>query len=105
MVQGGPLPVVNGVVTPLSGLLKMIQRFSSEIGGISSVYSPPSIPVTNEGLVWDSLLKMVHNPGGDDCILVGGRPTILRKFMAETHLKNHLHLKIRKKSPIYTPEN
>ncbi len=24
----------------------------------------PRIPVTNEGLGWDSLLKMVHNPGG-----------------------------------------
>ena len=23
------------------------------------------MPVTNEGLVRDSLLKMVHNPGGD----------------------------------------
>ena len=30
------------------------------------------MPVTNEGLGWDSLLKMVHNPGGDDCILGGG---------------------------------
>ena len=44
----------------------MMQRSSSEIGGISSVYSPPRIPVTNEGLAWDSLLEMVHNPGGDD---------------------------------------
>ena len=26
---------------------------------------PPRMPVTNEGLVRDSLLKMVHNPGGD----------------------------------------
>ena len=26
---------------------------------------PPRMPVTNEGLAWDSLLKMVHNPGGD----------------------------------------
>ena len=25
----------------------------------------PRIPVTNEGLGWDALLKMVHNPGGD----------------------------------------
>ena len=23
------------------------------------------MPVINEGLGWDSLLKMVHNPGGD----------------------------------------
>ena len=34
---------------------------------------PPRIPVTNEGLGWDSLLKMFHNPGGHDCILGGGR--------------------------------
>ena len=34
---------------------------------------PPRIPVANEGLGWDSLLKMVHNPGGD-CYWVGGRP-------------------------------
>ena len=33
------------------------------------------MPVTNEGLGWDSLLKMVHNPGGD-CYWVGGRPKI-----------------------------
>ena len=32
---------------------------------IPSVYPPPRMPVTNEGLGWDSLLKMVHNPGGD----------------------------------------
>ena len=32
---------------------------------ISWVYPPPRIPVANEGLGWDSLLKMVHNPGGD----------------------------------------
>ena len=25
-----------------------------------------------EGLGWDPLLKMFHNPGGDDCILGGG---------------------------------
>ena len=29
--------------------------------------------MANEGLGWDSLLKMVHNPGGD-CYWVGGRP-------------------------------
>ena len=34
--------------------------------------SPPRIPVANEGLGWDSLLSMVHNPGGDDCILGRG---------------------------------
>ena len=36
---------------------------------------PPRIPVANEGLGWDSLLKMVHNPGGD-CYWVGGRPKV-----------------------------
>ena len=29
----------------------------------------PRIPVTNEGLVGNSLLKMVHHPGDDDCIV------------------------------------
>ena len=29
------------------------------------IYPPPRMPVTNEGLGWDSLLKMVHNPGAD----------------------------------------
>ena len=33
--------------------------------GIRWIYPPPRIPVANEGLGWDSLLKMVHNPGGD----------------------------------------
>ena len=33
---------------------------------------PQDAIVANEGLVRDSLLKMVHNPGGDDCILGGG---------------------------------
>ena len=33
---------------------------------ISSVYvTLPRIPVTNEGLGWDSLLNMVHSPGAD----------------------------------------
>ena len=32
--------------------------------------------MANEGLVRDSLLKMVHNPGGDDCILGGGQPNL-----------------------------
>ena len=32
---------------------------------IGWVYPPPRISVTNEGLGWDFLLKMVHNPGGD----------------------------------------
>ena len=29
------------------------------------IYPPPRMPVANEGWVRDSLLKMVHNPGGD----------------------------------------
>ena len=28
--------------------------------------SPFPVTVANEGLGWDSLLKMVHNPGGDE---------------------------------------
>ena len=28
------------------------------------VWPPPRMPVVNEGLGWDPLLKMVHNPGG-----------------------------------------
>ena len=31
--------------------------------------------MANEGLGWDSLLKMFHNPGGD-CYWVGGRPKV-----------------------------
>ena len=31
--------------------------------------------MANEGLGWDSLLKMVHIPGGD-CYWVGGRPNL-----------------------------
>ena len=33
--------------------------------GIFWIYPPPRMPVANEGLGWDSLLKMVHSPGGD----------------------------------------
>ena len=33
------------------------------------------VTVANEGLGWDSLLKMVHNPGGD-CYWVGGEPKV-----------------------------
>ena len=32
---------------------------------ISWVVPPPRMPVANEGLGWDPLVKMVHNPGGD----------------------------------------
>ena len=44
------------------------QRFFENSMGAPNNYlgsnTPPRIPVANEGLVWDSLLKMVHNPGG-----------------------------------------
>ena len=41
--------------------------FERDVEGfyIISVYPPPRMPVTNEGIVRDSLQKMVHNPGGD----------------------------------------
>ena len=39
------------------------------------VVPPPRIPVANEGLGWDSLQKMVHNPGGD-CYWAGGQPKL-----------------------------
>ena len=41
--------------------------FASQSGNTVYIRStpPPRIPVTNEGLGRDSLLKMVHNPGGD----------------------------------------
>ena len=38
-------------------------------------HPPPRMPVANEGLGRDSLLKMVHSPGGD-CYWVGGRPKV-----------------------------
>ena len=34
------------------------------------------MPVRNEGLVGDFLLEIVHNPGGDDCILDGGSSNV-----------------------------
>ena len=34
------------------------------------------MPVANEGLVRDSLLKMYHNPGGDWNPGWGGRPNV-----------------------------
>ena len=48
-------------------------------GGISNTLllgsTPHPVTVANEGLVWDSLLKMVHKPGGDEpASWVGGRP-------------------------------
>ena len=39
---------------------------------IDSVYAQPSMPVTNEGLCWDSRAKKWNSPGGDDCILGPG---------------------------------
>ena len=45
------------------------------IKGIIWIYPPPRIPVANEGLGWDSLIKMFHNPGCD-CYWVGGRPKV-----------------------------
>ena len=42
---------------------------------INWVVPPPRMPVANEGLVRDSLLKMVHNPGGD-CYWEGGQPKL-----------------------------
>ena len=35
-----------------------------EIIDIISVWPPPRMPVANEGLGWDPLLEMFHNPGG-----------------------------------------
>ena len=55
---------------------------------------PPRMPVANEGLGWDSLLKMVHNPGGDDCIL--GRGT--------TQPINHLPSSVLIDVPISSPQ-
>ena len=42
---------------------------------ISWVVPPPRMPVANEGLGWDPLLKMVHNPGGDS-YWEGGQPNL-----------------------------
>ncbi len=39
------------------------------------MWPPPSIPVANEGLGWDSLLKMVHNPGAHWNPARGQHPT------------------------------
>ena len=44
--------------------------------GIDRLGCPPSQDVSgNEGLGWDSLSKMVHNPGGD-CYWEGGQPKL-----------------------------
>ena len=37
--------------------------------------------MANEGLGWESpILKMFHNPGGDDCILGGGTTQIVAEI-------------------------
>ena len=36
---------------------------TASLFGVGS--TPHPVTVANEGLGWDSLLKMVHNPGGD----------------------------------------
>ena len=33
--------------------------------GVYLGYGPLTVTVVNEGLGWDPLLKMFHNPGGD----------------------------------------
>ena len=69
-----------------------LQADSGEVGGDNSgetkrihalpetIPSMPRMPVTNEGLVRNSLLKMVHNAGGDDCILVENVETVRCAF-------------------------
>ena len=49
---------------------------SMTTNNIIHILGCPPLPVTvaHEGLGWDPLLKMFHNPGGDDCILGGGEP-------------------------------
>ena len=49
------------------------------------VVPPPSMPVANEGLGWDSLLKMVHNPGGDWNPGRGDNPRETLKFTQGFH--------------------
>ena len=44
-------------------------------GVIHWVENPLPVIVANEGLGWDSLLKMVHNPGGDS-YWEGGQPKL-----------------------------
>ena len=39
--------------------------------------SPLPVTVANEGLGWDPLLKMVHNPSGD-CYWEGGQPKLYK---------------------------
>ena len=46
---------------------------SNEMTGVG--LSPLPVIVANEGLGWDSLLKMVHNPGGDS-YWEGGQPNV-----------------------------
>ena len=57
--------------TPKGGEVCVSQIFGSS-SLIPWVVPPPRIPVTNEGLGCDFLLKMVHNPGGFPGILGKG---------------------------------
>ena len=59
------------------GKVFVFRRFLQEslIYDIPGVVPPPRMPVANEGLGWDPLLKMVHNPGGDS-YWEGGQPKI-----------------------------
>ena len=41
------------------------------------VVPPPRMPVANEGLGWDPLVKMFHNPGGDS-YWEGGQPNLVQ---------------------------
>ena len=59
-----PRPMIFGIyIMILSGY----SNYSTWL--ITSVYPPK-----NEGSVWDPLLKMVHNPGGDPLSAWGGVP-------------------------------
>ena len=41
------------------------------------IWPPHRIPVVNEGLGWDPLLKMVHNPGGHWNPVRGPHPSFI----------------------------
>ena len=75
----------HSVVRGNEGKIEMDRPLQPSPGttGISWIYPPPRIPVANEGLGWDSLLKMVHNAGGD-CYWVGGRPKASVRKCEET---------------------
>ena len=48
--------------------------------GLGWNYPSQDAIVANEGLGWDPLLKMVHNPGGD-CYWEGGQPKLCNLFL------------------------